>query len=272
MTGEENNDMHILRIQNKEDQRMTRRHLVMILTVIICIGTIAPTTFAQGKTEQAADKVAGPPRSGVPKGINDNFLNPDLDPAKWVKRFEIESRDVFAGRAAILKAINIQPGYRIADVGSGTGLYVAPFSRAVGETGMVFAIDISPKLIEFVRQRAARESLTNVTVTQSTEQSITLPADSVDRVFICDTYHHFEYHTAMLESIRTAMRPDAELILVDFEKIPGKSRDFIMGHVRAGKDVVSAEVQEAGFELIEEVTIPEFKENYLLRFRRRADK
>jgi ubiquinone/menaquinone biosynthesis C-methylase UbiE len=222
-----------------------------------------------GKTGQTAEQ--RPERTAVPEGINDNFLNPDLDPDEWLQRFEVESREVFAGRAAIMAAINLQPGQRIADVGSGTGLYVAPFSRAVGDKGVVFAVDISPKLIEFIRERVVRESLSNVTVVQSNETSITLPPDSVDRVFICDTYHHFEYHKAMLESIRTAMKPDAELILIDFERIPGKSREFILGHVRANKQQVQQEVETAGFELIEEVRIPEFKENYLLRFKLRHE-
>lgn len=212
-----------------------------------------------------------PPRTDVPEGINDNFLDPDLDPEEWLKRFEVESREVFSGRAAVLEAVDLQPGHRVADVGSGTGLYVAAFSKAVGPRGQVFAIDISPRLVEFVRDRAQREGLENVTVIRSTPHSITLPEDSVDRVFICDTYHHFEYHADMLKSIRTAMRPGAELILIDFERIPGQSREWILGHVRAGKSEVRGEVEAAGFEFLEEVTVPEFEENYLLRFRRRAD-
>jgi len=239
------------------------------LTTGFLSGIIALNVCSAVEPPAATAKEATDDRTPVPDGINDNFLNPDLDPDEWLKRFEVESREVFAGRAEIMRVLNLQPGQRIADVGSGTGLYVAPFSRAVGKQGTVFAIDISPRLIEFIGERVEKEGLNNVTVIRSTEKSITLPADSVDRVFVCDTYHHFEYHKAMLASIRDAMKPDAELILIDFERISGKSREFIMGHVRAGKDVVRSEVEAAGFELIEEVQVPQFEENYLLRFRRR---
>ncbi|MCA9059176.1 MAG: class I SAM-dependent methyltransferase, partial [Planctomycetaceae bacterium] len=159
-------------------------------------------------------------------------------------------------------------GMRIGDVGSGTGLYLAPFSQAVGENGRVFAIDISPRLIEHIQKRVASEKMANVAVVRSTEKSITLPEDSVDRIFICDTYHHFEYHVAMLESIRSALSPEGELIVIDFERIPGKSREWTLNHVRAGKDQVRKEIEAAGFTFVEEVKIPEFSENYLLRFRR----
>ena len=49
---------------------------------------------------------------------------------------------------------------------------------------------------------------------------------------------------------------------------PGQSREFILGHVRAGKDVFRSEIEEAGFRFESEVDIPTFQENYMLRFRR----
>ena len=70
--------------------------------------------------------------SVVPAGINDNFLDPDLDAEAWMKRFEVESREVFAGRVEVIEALGLEPGDRIADVGSGTGLYLSAFSQAVG--------------------------------------------------------------------------------------------------------------------------------------------
>ena len=58
------------------------------------------------------------------------------------------------------------------------------------------------------------------------------------------------------------------LVVIDFERIPGKSREFILGHVRAGKEVFRSEIVAAGFRYVEEIKLPEFKENYFLRFRK----
>ena len=108
----------------------------------------------------------------------------------------------------------------------------------------------------------------NVRVVPSTERSASLSPESVDHVFICDTYHHFELYGEMLDSIREGLAPGGQLVVIDFERIPGTSRDWLLTHVRAGKDQVRAEIEQAGFEFVEEVEVPAFEENYLLRFRK----
>jgi predicted methyltransferase len=88
----------------------------------------------------------------------------------------------------------------------------------------------------------------------------------VDVAFICDTYHHLEAVEPMLASIHRALASGGELIVIEFERIPGKSRQWILDHTRAGKDVFRAEIEAAGFIFVEEVKIPGFVENYFLKF------
>ena len=52
------------------------------------------------------------------------------------------------------------------------------------------------------------------------------------------------------------------------ERIPGESRDWVLKHVRAGKDIFRREIESAGFEFEREVNVEGLKENYVLRFRR----
>ncbi|MEZ5976557.1 MAG: methyltransferase domain-containing protein [Planctomycetota bacterium] len=207
-------------------------------------------------------------RSPVPENINAPFLDEDLNPEDWQNRWEVESREICAQRAAVVGSLDLQPGERIADVGVGTGLFTAPFSEAVGPDGRVLAADISPAFVEHLRTRVAEAGLANVRPYQSLEHSVELPKASVDVAFVCDTYHHFEYHQDMLASLQRALKPGGRLVIVDFERIPDVSREWILGHVRAGKAEVRAEVEAAGFRFVEEVTIPGFHENYFLRFER----
>ena len=201
-------------------------------------------------------------------GINERFLDPNLDPQQWLARFEVESREVFAHRQDVVQALQLTPGTRIADIGSGTGLFLELFSKAVTDTGKVYALDISPRLIEFVKQRVQKEKLKNVEAKLSQEDSTGLPNASIDVAFVCDTYHHFENHEAMLRSIRAALRPGGQLVVIDFQRIPGKSRDWVLGHVRADKEQVRQEIKQAGFVFQKEVKIPGFLENYFLRFKK----
>ena len=204
----------------------------------------------------------------VKPGINKRFLDPDLKIDEWLGRFEVESREVYAARDQVLKACAIRSGDRVADVGAGTGFYSRLFSEAVGDRGWVYSVDITSKFLAHINEKIAEEEIANQTSVLCTEREVRLPPDSVDLVFICDTYHHFEYPKSTLASIHSAMKSGGRLVLIDFERIPGKSREFIMGHVRAGKQVFREEVMAAGFEFEREIAVPELKENYLLRFRK----
>lgn len=207
--------------------------------------------------------------SSVKPGINDRYLAPDLKIKEWVKRFEGESREIFSHRTSILEACQIKPGMRVADVGSGTGLFTRLFADKVGPDGWVYAVDIVPTFLKHILDGAAKTKTINVTAVLSAENSVRLPPASVDIVFICDVYHHFEYPRSTMKSIRSALKPDGKLIVIDFERIPGKSREFVMGHVRAGKTIFRKEIEDAGFELIEELKVDGLKENYFLRFKRK---
>ncbi|HEY3246619.1 MAG TPA: class I SAM-dependent methyltransferase [Phycisphaerae bacterium] len=158
----------------------------------------------------------------------------------------------------------------VADVGAGTGLFTEPLARAVGPKGKVIAVDIVPLFLEHIRQRAAEAGLSNVSTVLCKEDSVEVPADSIDLAFVCDTYHHFEYPKSTLRSIHTALRAGGQLIIVDFKRIPGVSRAWVLEHVRAGQDEVTAEIRAAGFELVSQGSeAPYLDENYLLRFRKR---
>ena len=130
--------------------------------------------------------------TGAESQLNDNFVDPDLDVQAWVERFEGESREVFSERRAVLKATAVKAGDRVADIGAGTGLYTRLFAEAVGAKGWVHAVDISTAFLQHINRTNAELGLGNVTAVLGQSDSITLPPDSVDLAFVCDTYHHLE--------------------------------------------------------------------------------
>lgn len=100
------------------------------------------------------------------------------------------------------------------------------------------------------------------------QDDVRLPPASIDAAFICDTYHHFEFPATSLASIYRALKPGGQVVVVDFERVPGVSSDWTLDHVRAGKEVFRAEIEAAGFEFAEEVEVEGLAENYFLRFRK----
>jgi ubiquinone/menaquinone biosynthesis C-methylase UbiE len=215
-----------------------------------------------------AEAASKPKENSVRPGVNERFLAEDLDVEHFVGIFEGESREVSVQRKRIVEALALSSGMTVADIGAGTGLFLPDFDREVGAKGRVYAVDISPKFLEHLRERTEREELARVEVVKALEDSVALPAASVDLAFVCDTYHHFEYPQSTLESLYNAIRPGGSLVILDFERIPGKSSDWVLEHMRAGKEVFRREIESAGFRFEREVTVEGLKENYVLRFRR----
>ncbi|MAE77057.1 MAG: SAM-dependent methyltransferase [Planctomycetes bacterium] len=200
-------------------------------------------------------------------GINSRFLDPNMRVADLKATFEGESREIFKHRRRLVELVGLKPGDVIADVGAGTGLFSWPFARTVGKQGRVYAVELAPRFVSHLKRLAKNGNLDQVTVVECGERSTELKAASVDVVFLCDTYHHFEFWKDTMASIVRALRPGGRLVLIDFERIPGKSRKWILGHVRAGKAAVRAEIESTGLHFVRQIATP-LKENYMMEFRR----
>ncbi len=100
----------------------------------------------------------------VKPGINDSFLAEDLDPLRFKGIFEVESREIFAQRDEILSALQLEAGEEVADLGTGTGLFLEGLCKGVGQEGLVYAVDISQGMLDFVGERVIKEQLAPVQV------------------------------------------------------------------------------------------------------------
>ncbi len=212
---------------------------------------------------------SGAQEKSVKPGINDQFKKPDVP--KFVERFEGESREVFDKREKVMEALALKQGMVIADVGAGTGFYTRLFAQAVGEHGKVLAVDIAKEFLDHINKTAKDQNLANITSILGKDVSTELPIKSADLVFVCDTYHHFEYPARILESIHKGLKDGGKLVIIDFVREAGTSSDWVMGHVRAGQEVVEKEVCQSGFRKLEEKK-GLLKENYLIIFEKTLSK
>lgn len=227
---------------------MRRVLLSVVLTTVACLVVVAQ-------------------EKSVNPGINDPFKNPDVE--KYAKTFEGESREVFVNRDKVVKALALRPGMVVADVGAGTGLYTRLFAKEVGADGQVVAVDISSKFLEHVQKTSREHGLKNVTPVLCNFDSVDLPPNSVDVAFVCDTYHHFEFPEKTMLSLHRALKPGGRLVVIDFHRVPGKSSDWALKHVRAGQEVVEKEIGSFGFKKTDEVK-ELFKDNYFVTFTKPA--
>ena len=126
-------------------------------------------------------------------------------------------------------------------------------------------MDISEKFLKHIESTAQEQGLKNITGVVCKQDSVNLPPNSIDLAFICDTYHHFEFPHKTMESIHRALKPGGQLILIDFHRIEGVSREWLMTHVRAGQEVFTQEILESGFKQVDEKK-KMLDESYFVRF------
>lgn len=135
--------------------------------------------------------------------------------AAWLERPERE-REEEPSKA--IAALDIRPGQVVADVGAGSGYYTVRLAERVGASGKVFATDIQPEMVKLLQQRVARERLTQVDVVQAAEADPQLPRDQLDLILMVDVYHELARPQEMLRRLRTALKSDGRLVLIEFRK------------------------------------------------------
>jgi ubiquinone/menaquinone biosynthesis C-methylase UbiE len=205
----------------------------------------------------------------VAPGINKSFNdNPDIN--RYETIFEGESRSIFVNRREIVKTLGLKKGMAVGDIGAGTGFFSLLFADEVGEKGKVYAVDIAQNFIDHIEKSAKENDKTNVEAILCTDRSVKLPENSIDVAFICDVYHHFEYPYDSLASIHKALKPGGTLIIVDFRRIEGVSKEWTLNHVRCTIGDVIDECQKSGFDFQKKFDL-DMPDQYVIQFKKRAE-
>lgn len=206
-------------------------------------------------TSEVAEPLPAPP-----------YGEEEENPEVFLDTMEVGSRELYAAREAVLAAANIPAGARVADIGAGTGLYSLMFANRVGPAGVVYAIDIEPRFLKLIGQRAADLDVGNVVAVLGRDKDITLPPSSVDYVFIADTYHYFSDRAAIMKTVSDALAPGGRLIILDYTLDETHKDDQARAHVRFGKAGMINEVTSFGYKLVAEPAVEGLSDIYMLVF------
>jgi SAM-dependent methyltransferase len=144
----------------------------------------------------------------------------------------------------VMDILGIVPGKSVADIGAGSGWFTVRAAKRVGETGMLYAVDINPEAIRYVSDRAEKERLHNVKTILGRPDDPQLPATSVDSVLLLKTYHEVAQPVALLRNLKKSLRAGAKVGIIDRN---GNGEDH-----GVGKDVVIREAAQAGYKLSEQ--------------------
>jgi len=198
---------------------------ILITSVLLLFLTISANLSLAQAPPPVAERKTSPPYDG------------DLsvfDKPGRAERLQIER---------VMDILNITPGATVADIGAGSGWFTVRAARRVKETGSVYAVDINPEAVRYVKNRAAREKLNNVHAVLGGSDDPRLPTGRIDAVLILKTYHEIEHPVALLNNLRAALRPAAKIGIIDRN---GNGEDH-----GVSSDIVIQEAEKAGFRLLQ---------------------
>jgi predicted methyltransferase len=219
--------------------------------------TLSSHPAAQARGAQQTGPSAAQPRRTIRKGR--------LFPPTDLGLLEAPDRDEWQKPDLIMDALKIAEGDNVADMGAGGGWFTARLARRVWPTGLVYAQDIQPTMLEAITRMVQREGLNNVRTVLGTPTDPKLPPD-LDAVLIVDAYHEMDERPdvilRLLQNIARALKPQGRLGIVDF--LPGGGGPGPPAEERIDPEVVIRTLEAAGMKLQSREPVPPFQ--FLLVF------
>jgi ubiquinone/menaquinone biosynthesis C-methylase UbiE len=232
-----------------------------ILFIVISLLSVHSLSFAQPKYRRAA---------GDPNGIDKWYMGRQIAHVmshygiSWLERAERQEEE---NTDLLLRNLGLKEGMQVADIGAGSGYHSVRIARAIG-SGRVFAVDVSPEMVEHLSDRLKRESIRNISCVLGSIQDIPLKARSIDLILMVDVYHEFSHPYEMAQVMRRILRDDGRIFLVEFR---GEDASVPIKKIHKMNEAQAIrEFEASGFEL--ERNIDNLPWQHCMVFRKRSSK
>jgi ubiquinone/menaquinone biosynthesis C-methylase UbiE len=164
------------------------------------------------------------------------------NPEDYAKTLEGAERVARMQVARVVETLGIKPGDRVADIGSGSGLFTRPVAAAAGPKGLAFAVDIDPGLLKIVERTAKDAKIANIRTVLAATDDPKLP-EAVDLALICDALHHIGNQGPYMKTLNKYVKPGGRIAVIDF------SERWPAGHesMRFTTEQLDGWMKDAGF-------------------------
>jgi ubiquinone/menaquinone biosynthesis C-methylase UbiE len=174
--------------------------------------------------------------------------------------FELINSDKLTDR------LPLKPGSTVLNLACGKGTYSTFLSKIVGDTGLVYAVDLWKEGLQILGKEIEEKNIANILplLNDATEQ-IEIDEYSVDVCLMATVLHDFEEMDkagAVLKQIKTILKPGGRLAVIEFKKIEGPPGPPVK--IRLSEDEVEKMVTGYGFKKIKTDDIGDY--NYLMTF------
>lgn len=167
-----------------------------------------------------------------------------VQPSSGLTESQEQTANTIQPPEQVMDLIGIRPGLVIGEVGAGRGRVTVHLAARVGQKGKIYANDVNPTAIEYLRDRIRRQGLSNVETVLGSTDDARFPPNSLDMIFMSWVFHHVEKPVPLLKSLMPCLKPWGTVVLVEPapEHTEGSARILT-------RERVSREAMEAGFQL-----------------------
>lgn len=147
-------------------------------------------------------------------GFTNAFAQLQQRPAEdYIKSMDRPDRDLKVNE--VIARLKLKPGDIVADVGSGSGSFSIPMAKAIAPNGILYAVDIDQKMLDFVAERARKEGVTNLRTVLGEFDDPKLPTKDVDVAFFHRVLHMIEHRQAYVNATTPYLKSDGRFVIID---------------------------------------------------------
>lgn len=105
----------------------------------------------------------------------------------------------------------------MADLGAGNGYLTLPIAEQTNDT--VYAVDVEPKMLELLKERASQAKLHNIQYIQSDLEEIKLDDQSVNKAIMAFVLHEIPNKKKAVDECRRIIKRQGRLVLLEWEAV-----------------------------------------------------
>lgn len=131
-------------------------------------------------------------------------------------RLDAPERKLWLPVKPVLHQMELQPGMAVADIGAGTGYFAFPMAQALGPTGKVAAVDVSPEMLEILNGKITAAGIQNIDCIRGEADATGLAPGGFDRVLLANIWHEVDDRPATLAEAARLLRNDGQIAILDW--------------------------------------------------------
>ena len=131
-------------------------------------------------------------------------------------RLDLPERITWLPPQEVIRALAVQAGATVVDLGAGTGYFALPLALAVGTAGRVIAVDAQDEMLELLRKKISSSAASNIELVRAEADRIALPDSACDLIFLANVWHEIPDRVAALAEAKRVLKAQGRIAILDW--------------------------------------------------------